>query len=420
MSPRERVKTILRHQEPDRVPVDFLATPEIWHKLIAHLQLENFPVDETDFFEPTREAVLQHFEVDCRVLAYDQFCHPPDSILSEGAEVDWWGAMSRSTPNRMWRQKLPDGTFRNIWGHHIKIAENPTGAYEEFASWSLGDATSVEDLKQYPWPEPDWWDFSALPDVIRQLDEHREYHLRFRIGSVFELAWQLRGMEKFLVELGTAPAIPLYIMDRLTDVHLENTRRVLELAGDRIDMVYFYDDVATQQSLMMSPRMWRKHIRPRHAHIAELARSYGKSVMYHCDGAIYRLIPELIEIGIDLLNPIQADIEEMAPKRLKDEFGDRLCFHGGIDIMHTLPHGTPDDVVAEARERIRVLGRNGGYILAGSHHIQSDTPLNNVLSLYDPSVRTPAARCYSQTEKPIHKAAENTRRNIAVKEEEAT
>ena len=142
------------------------------------------------------------------------------------------------------------------------------------------------------------------------------------------------------MDMVNQPEIPQYIMERLTDVYVENTRRVLELAGDRLDMVYFYDDVATQQNLMISARMWRRVIKPLHQRIIDVAKAYGKPVMYHCDGALYPLIPELIEMGVDVLNPVQADAAGMDPQRLKDEFGDRLSFHGGIDIIKTLPRGT--------------------------------------------------------------------------------
>ncbi|GIK72807.1 MAG: uroporphyrinogen decarboxylase [Chloroflexota bacterium] len=389
ITPRARVKTALAHQQPDRQPVDFLATPEIWRRLQAHLDIPSQPLTEADFFDPAWEQVQRHFQVDCRVISYDQFCRPPDRILRPGAEIDWWNALSRSTPNRMWRQQLPDGTALDIWGHVIRIVHNPTGAYEEYAVWPLAGATSVEDLKHYPWPEPDWWDFTPIRGVMAQLDAHEEYHLRFRIGSVFELSWQLRGMQEFLMDLVNQPEIPQYIMERLTEVYVENTRRVLELAGDRLDMVYFYDDVATQQNLMISARMWRRLIKPLHQRIIDVAKAYNKPVMYHCDGALYPLIPELIDMGVDVLNPVQADAAGMEPQRLKDEFGDRLCFHGGIDIIKTLPRGTVADVRAEVAERIRVLGRNGGYILASSHHIQSDTPLDNIFAMYDLALRQP-------------------------------
>lgn len=382
ISPRQRVLTALAHQEPDRVPVDFLATPEIWARLADYFDLDAVTLSKPDFFQPEREIILNRLEVDCRVLSYDMFCQPPVSILRKDGMVDWWGALSRSTPARMWRQRLPNDEWYDIWGHHIRIAHNPTGAYEEFASWPLEGAESVEDLHDHPWPQPDWWDFSSLPDVIRLLDESGSCHIRFRIGSVFELAWQLRGMQQFLMDLAIDPAIPLYIMDRLTEVHVENTRRALQLAGDRLDMVYFYDDVATQKSLMISQGMWEEYIRPYHARLIEAAKAFGKPVMYHCDGALYPLIPQLIEMGIDLLNPIQADAAGMEPEKLKREFGSRLAFHGGIDIIKTLPRGTTQDVADEVRARVRVLGENGGYIMASSHHIQSDTPLENVLEMY--------------------------------------
>jgi uroporphyrinogen decarboxylase len=387
LSPRQRVKLALQHQEPDRVPVDFLATPEVWQSMLAQLKLESRARRASDYFDPAWEALLAYFEVDCRLLSYDQFCRPPELTRRPGATLDWWRSLSRSTPNRMYRQYLPDGSLVDIWGRPIRIVAHGRGVYEEAAGWALSQASSVADLRQYPWPEPDWWDFSPVPEVIAQLDQPQEYHLRFRLGSVFETAWQLRGMQELLTDLALNPALPLYIMDRICEVLLENTRRVLELAGQRLDMVYFYDDVATQNSLLVSPKMWRTYIRPYHCKLIELAKAYRVPVMYHCDGSIYRLIPELIDMGVDLLNPIQPDARDMAPERLKAEFGERLSFHGGIDIIKTLPRGSPDQVRAEVRRRVRTLGAGGGYILASSHHIQPDTPLENVLAMYEPALR---------------------------------
>jgi uroporphyrinogen decarboxylase len=377
----------LQHQEPDRVPVDFLATMEIWDRLIEHLRPELPTVAPSEYFDPLREAVLRRFEVDCRVLSYDQFCTPPAWLIKPGSRVDWWVSMNRSTPNRMWRQVNADDTFHDIWSTHSYRMETMSGAYEGFKTWPLSQAQSVADLKQHPWPEPDWWDFSPIPDIMRQLDQHTQCHLRFRIGSVFEIGWQLRGLEEFMLDLGTNPAIPLYIMDRLTEVYVENLRRLLEVAGDRLDMVYFYDDVGTQNSLMVSKKMWREYVRPRHVRLIEVAHRYGKPVMYHTDGAIYPLIPEFIDMGVDVLNPIQPDAKGMEMDKLKAEFGDRLTFHGGVDIMRTLPKGTPAQVAAEVQDRVRVLGPGGGYILCSSHHIQPDTPIQNVITLYDPQWR---------------------------------
>jgi len=383
---RERVLTALAHTEPDRVPVDFLATPLIWEQLIARLELE--PADvPSEYIEPRREALLRRLEIDQRVLSYDMFCTPPESVLEDGAVVDWWEALDRSTPNRMWRQILADGSTRDVWGIHRRAVQHGFGSYDELASSPLQAAESVADLEGYAWPDPDWWDFTPLPDVIRGLDPGGKLHLRFRIGSIYEIAWQLRGMQETLIDLVTQPEIPRFIMERLTDVYVENTRRVLDLAGDRLDLVYFYDDVATQNSLMISPDTWRDEIRPHHERLVEIAHSRGVPVMYHCDGAIVRLIPELIELGIDVLNPIQPDAAGMDARVLKAEFGDRLSFHGGVDIINTLPRGTPEEVAAEVRRCVEVLGEGGGYVLCSSHHVQPDTPIDNVLAMYDVSLR---------------------------------
>jgi uroporphyrinogen decarboxylase len=379
MNPRERVRTALRHEEPDRVPVDFLATPDVWRRLIEHVLPDTAGVGCTDFIEADREALLRHFEVDTRVLSYDMFCKPPDE-----SDVEWWSALDRSTPNRMWRRRLGDGTTLDIWGCHRQRVEHGFGAYEEFASWPLQNAQSLDELASHPWPDPGWWDFDALPAL---LDELAPFHVRFRIGSVFEIGWQLRGMQEFLIDLAINPEIPSYIMGRLSDVYVENTRRVLELVGDRLDMVYFYDDVATQNSLMISPDTWRELVRPHHARLCDLAHSYGVPVMYHCDGAIYPLIPEVIDMGVDLLNPIQPDAKGMEAQRLKDEFGDRLSFHGGVDILRILPSGTVDEVRAEVRRLVATLGKGGGFVLCSSHHLQPDTPLENVLAMYDVALR---------------------------------
>ncbi len=388
MTPQARVRAAINHQTPDRIPVDFLATTEVWDQLVEHLQPDTTGLEDMTWLQPEREAVLRILEVDCRLFSYDMFCAPPESALKPGARIDWWSTLVRSTPNRMWRQVTPDGTLYDIWGVPYRLEEHAYGHYEGIAEWVLSEATSVEELKNHSWPTPDWWDFSELPAMIDRLQQDGPFHVRFRLGSFFEQAWALRGLEQFMLDIVMNPAIPEYIMDRILEVHLENLKTVLELAGDKLDMVYTYDDVATQNSLLISPNDWRKLVKPRHQKILDLIHSYGKPAMYHCDGAVAPLIPELIEMGVNVLNPIQPDAKGMEPTALKAQYGDRLTFHGGIDIIKTLPRGAPDEVRAEVRERVRVLGQNGGYIMCSSHHIQPDTPLENVLAMYDVSLRT--------------------------------
>ncbi len=387
VTPRQRVQLSLTHQAPDRIPTDFFATPEVWDNLARAFGIQKTAPGDEHYFEESREEVLRRLAIDCRVISYDMFINPPTSILSPGGGIDWWGSLNRSTPNRIWRQKFPDGSAKDVWGRHSGVVQNSFGAYEEIISYPLGDITSLEDLKHFTWPTPDWWDFSGLPALIEQYDRRELYHLRFRVGSVFEVAWQLRGMESFLIDLVTQPQFSEYIMDRLTEVYVANLRRVLELAGERIDMIYLYDDVATQNSLMLSKKAWTNSIRPRHAKIFELARQYGKQIMYHCDGAISFLLPELLDMGVTVITPVQVDAKGMQPDLLKEKFGNRLSFHGGVDIIGTLRKGKPGEVAAEVQERVHVLGKDGGYILASSHHIQPDTPVENIHTMYDLNLR---------------------------------
>jgi len=386
-SPRDRVNTAFDHKFPDRTPVDFLAVPEVWEKLLNLYEIPPANLSPALMYDPSWEQLLQQLEIDCRVISYDQFCSPPTSTLHPNSVIDWFSSPGRSTPNRMWRQITPDNLLRDIWGRQFKLANYPYGTYEELASYPFEDATTLANIKEHPWPDPDWWDFSNVPDLIDQMDEYDQYHIRYRIGSVFEVAWQLAGMEKFFIDMIIDPKLPNYIMEKLTDIYVEITKRFLDSAQGRIDMVYFYDDLASQESMLISKEMWKKNIKPHHARLIEVAKSFGLKVMYHCDGAIYPLIPDLIDLGVDVLNPIQSDAKGMDPAGLKEQFGDKLCFHGGIDIIETLPRGSASDVRREVKTRIKELGSQGGYVLAGTHHIQADTPLENIKALYDPGLR---------------------------------
>ena len=380
---RERVKKSLAHNSPDRNPVDFLATPEIWAKLLDHFDIQEDSENQSDFYDVRWENVLKELEVDCRVLSYDQFFDPPPAFIEPDADVSWYRSLGRSTPNRMWRQYCGNGMIYDIWGRGFEVTQNPTGEYEQNTLFPLADLQSVQDVRSHKWPDPEWWDFSQVQDVINSINENSEYHFRYRIGSVFEVAWQLVGLEKFMMDMTMQPKNPMFLMETLTDIYLAVTERFLEQAGEAVDMVYFYDDVASQNNLLISKKMWEKYIKPHHAKIIDLANKYNKKVMYHSDGAMDKLIPELIDMGIDLLNPIQKDAKGMEPSYLKESYGDALAFHGGIDIIKTLPEGTPEEVGQEVRDCISTLGTNGGYVMASSHHIQSNTPLNNVLEMYN-------------------------------------
>jgi uroporphyrinogen decarboxylase len=386
ISPRDRVRLALSHRAPDRTPVDFLAVPEIWAKLAESFGLDAAAPTDDLLYDPLWEAVLRRLEVDCRVVSYDQFCSPPESACASGGSCEWWKVQSRSTPARMWRWKTEDGLATDIFGRRFRVQSNRSGSYEENLP-CLASVESLDEVKAHHWPDPDWWDFSGAPALVRDLNEGGERHIRYRMGSVFELAWQLRGMDNFMVDMALDSPIPRYMMERITEITVETTERFLAAAGDGVDMLYFYDDIAANSSLLISREMWASYIKPCHQRLIDVAHRHGKQVMYHSDGAMRPLIGELIDMGVDLLNPIQPGVEGMETEGLKRDFGDCLCFHGGLDIVGILPKGSPDEVRAEARRLMADLGKSGGYILASSHHIQADTALANILALYEPSLR---------------------------------
>lgn len=345
-SPWERVETALAHRQPDRVPFDFWAVPEVWEKLQAALQAGE-------------EAVLRLLGVDCRMVT-----------------ARYVGTKAR---------ELPDGTFVDAWGTHRRRVTNEFGTYDEYASHPLATAETVADVLDWDWASPDDWDVSGVRAACQRLNADVRHHLRYEVGGIFEWSWALRGFERFLLDLVEKPDIACAIMDRFTDLYIENTVRVIDAAGGLLDMVYTYDDVGTQSGPLMSPKMWRKYILPRHQRLNAAIRAarHPVKIMYHSCGAVYRFIAGFVdEMGIDVLNPLQPRAAGMDMARIKTEFGDRLAFHGAIDIQHTLPHGTPQEVQAEVQERCQVLGRGGGYICASAHYIQADTPLENILAMY--------------------------------------
>ena len=352
LSPWDRVETALAHTQPDRVPFDFWAVPEVWERMRRALDLR-------DDVLTAEEELLRLLGIDCRMV-----------------KTRYTGAKAR---------QLSDGTYIDAWGTHRREMSNEFSTYGEYASHPLAQAETVDDVLNWDWASPDDWDVSGVREQCERLNEGARYHLRYEVGGIFEWAWGLRGFERFLLDLAEKPDIACAIMDRFTDIYIENTLRVIEAAGGLLDMVYTYDDVGIQNGLLMSPRMWRKYILPRHQRLNSAIRSarYPVKIMYHSCGAIFPLIgPFIEEMGIDVLNPLQPRAVGMDMARIKTEFGDRLSFHGGIDIQHTLPHCTPDEVQAEVRQRCNLLGRGGGYICTTAHHIQADTPLENIIAMY--------------------------------------
>jgi uroporphyrinogen-III decarboxylase len=203
----------------------------------------------------------------------------------------------------------------------------------------------------------------------------REYWIvGVTVTTVFETAWALRGYEKTLMDLVADPDFAERLLDIPFRYHLTAAERLARMG---VDMIWIGDDVGTQNRMLMSPATWRRFFKPRMATLISTLKRVNPEVQiaYHSDGVITPIIPDLIEIGLDVLNPVQP--RSMDPEQLKKEFGERLCFWGSMDEQYTLPFGTPAEVEAEVLKRLKTLGRSGGLILGPTHHVQLDTPLEN-------------------------------------------
>jgi uroporphyrinogen decarboxylase len=346
MSPYERVENALAHRQPDRVPFDFWAVPEVVQALCQFLEVSK------------QEDLLQLLAVDCRVVT-------PDYLGQEG-------------------RPLPDNTWYEPRGSHRKKIKNQFSTYEEYASYPLANAVNVSEVESYPhWPKTEYFDWAGLPGKIHGINKLSRHHIRYEVGGIFETAWGLYGLDRFLLALVSDPVIPIAILNCVTDQLIADVHQLMKTCHGLIDIVYTYDDVAIQNGLLMSPAMWRKFILPCHVRLNQVIKSYRLRIMYHSCGAIYPLIGELIDtMHIDVLNPLQPRARGMDMQKIKQEFGSRISFHGGIDLQETMPHGSVEDVTREVRDRCNILGRGGGYICTTAHYIQMDAPVRNILALY--------------------------------------
>jgi uroporphyrinogen decarboxylase len=339
--------TALGYREPDRVPIDyfFFGTPETIAKLKAYLRIED------------DEALRRKLGIDIRVVK-PRYIGPKLKIYE-------------------------DGDFEDIWGVVRKSISHGTGAYDEIQFYPLAGAETISDLDKHRWPQIKWWDMSKLSEDIDRVNETEEYAICISNGNIMESSWYMRGLENILTDFSLRPDFAYELLRRVTDYLIEYLCAMLEASKGRVDIVFTADDIADQRGLMMSLDMWSRLVKPHHARMNSALKEYGVKIMYHSDGAVMDAIPGLMEMGIDILDPLQFSARGMDPVELKNKYGDRLCFHGGVDVQTTLPLGTPDKVRKVSMERIKVLGKGGGYIFGPSHAIQEDTPPENIVAMFD-------------------------------------
>jgi uroporphyrinogen decarboxylase len=353
MDSRERIFRALKHREPDRVPRDFWATAETYGKLCQRLNL------------PNAEAVLDHFDIDVRYIEGPRYVGPKLRVHPDGSENDIWGVPR----------------IKQIVG-----AGDKAQSYHSVTRFPLAGVTEPGQLDDYEfWPSPDWFDYAPVYEEAKAVRERGRVvaFMGDRLNRFAQLkpAMYLRGIDQALMDMLTEPEIFRAITDRLTAFYNEYMTRIIESARGMIDILVTGDDFGQQQGLLCSVQLWEQRLRAGFEGYIKIAHAAGVPVMHHTCGSIYRLLPKFVECGLDILQALQPGVAEMDFRRIKAEFGDRICFQGGISIQRALPFGTPADVRAEVRERIEVLAPGGGYIVSTAHNIQGDTPVENVLAL---------------------------------------
>ncbi|MHB9131987.1 MAG: uroporphyrinogen decarboxylase family protein [Armatimonadota bacterium] len=351
MTSRERLLAAMRRETPDRIPYTFDATGECAEAVRAHLGLDD------------AAEIAGHFGCDL--------------FGSVG------GLMGKNHINWNHGGVQPDGSRTTLWGTPLKRVEYSTGAYWEYDVPPLVNVESAAEVDAYNWPDPDKVEFVPLPTDGSW--QQRQAACVVGEGSFigpFGIAWQMRGMEGLMMDMIAEPEIIEAIVAHIEAFTLPLLKRFLDTYQGAVDHVSCGDDFGTQLGLLISREHFQRFFAPSLKRHYELARSYGVMCYQHSCGAIFDIIPDLIDCGVQVLNPIQVTATGMDPYRLKQTYGNHLAFHGAIDIQQTLPNGTPDEVRAEVRHRVRQLGPNG-YILGSSHALQSDIPPANIVAMYE-------------------------------------
>jgi uroporphyrinogen decarboxylase len=354
MGPIERTLYAINHRQPDRPPVYVSLTPQVAAKLSEALHV---PYEEP--FDAMESARISHMEL----------------LTGMGVDII---AIAPTVPTNGQTITLPDGRIKNEWG----MVFRNVGIYTEFAEYPLANAATEQDILEYPFPDP-----NAPGRYDQALKMMKTYSEKFAvIGDVetmfFEMSWYLTGMEKFLMDLMMETEYQPHLMDKIMHYIIAAGKKLI---GMGVDILWCGDDFGTQSGMMIDPDTFRRIFKPRIKYMFEEFRKVKPDIKiaWHSCGSILPIIPDFIEVGLDILNPIQPMAQGMDPAFLKKTYGKDLVFFGGIDVQQLLPFGTPQMIKDEVRRRIDILGKGGGYIVAPAHNIQPDTPVENIMAFFE-------------------------------------
>ena len=374
MTSRERLLKTLRHETPDRVPIDLGGNQtgihkNAYHNLIAHLGIreEVRILDAVQQLAVPGEAVLERLRVDTR-------------YVRAGAPASWQGGIVQAQRDgKLWHDLTDEFGIR--WS-----MPDDTPYYMDISLHPLANAT-LADVKDFPWPKGDDPSrFAGLRERALQLKQETPYAVVTGIsGVVYEICWYMRGLEQWFCDLLTQPEFCEAMLEQTLKFWLDWFRLFLDEVGDLVDVIMIGDDIAGQNGPLFNPQLYHRLVKPRHKRLVQYLRSRTNArIWYHTCGACSDFIPDLLDNGIHILNPVQTSARNMNPADLKRRFGGELAFWGGgCDAQRVLSRGTPAEVAASVRENVEALKPGGGYVFNNVHNIQAGIPPENILALFD-------------------------------------
>ncbi len=374
MTSRERVLKALNHEEPDRVPIDLGGFQTGIHKrayveLLKHVGI----TDEVTMLDPVQqlaqpcEALLERFHVDVRYVV----AHGPDSF--EG------GIEQNTRGGTLWHDLKDE--FGVVWS-----MPDEQQLYMDISHHPLADAT-IADLDDHPFPNgSDPTRFTGVRENAQQLRDETPYALSTGIGGVvYEYCWYMRGLERWFMDTIEDPDFCATLLEKTLKFWTDYHTGFMAAVGDLVDVVMIGDDLAGQGGPLFSPEFYRRVVQPRQKKLVQHIKTLTPAkIWYHTCGSCNALIPDLIDNGIDILNPVQISAANMDPGQLKSDYGDRLVFWGGgIDAQHVLPVASPDEVREHVRRNVETFKPGGGYIFNNVHNVQAGVPAENIVALFD-------------------------------------
>lgn len=399
MTSRERVLCALRHEEPDRMPIDFGSMRSTGINAMAYNDLKRFlgltegatrVYDVKQLLAEPEKAILDRFQGDVVQL------HRMRPSL--GLKIDRWkpsklmDGSDCEVPEDFNPALLEDGSEAIFDNKGNMLSKRPKdGIYFDEVYTPLRNAEDPKDLEDFPVPSITREELDYLKAGAKQLYEKTEYAILGAVGvSIFEKGLKDFGYEEYLINSFTNVELIEAYLTKLTDAYIRMLDQYIDAVGDYIQIIQVNDDLGMQNAPIIPPEKYRSLFKPYHKRIFEFIKSKNKnlSIFIHCCGSIYDLIPDLIEAGIDILNPVQINATKMDPKTLKREFGRHLTFWGGgCSTQTTLTFGSVEDVIKEAQEMIGIFAPGGGYVFNQVHNIQAGVAPEKIVALYDTAIK---------------------------------